>query len=81
MGCNGKCYLMSELAKQAEDEKPISDKKIAVKEVEVLFFQTVKTIEFPKTIASQNPILNTNYSNLYTYLNSCTAFHPPSFII
>ena len=37
--CNGKCHLMKELAKASENEKPITDKRIVVKEVEVLFFQ------------------------------------------
>ncbi len=81
MGCNGKCYLMSQLANQSEDEKPISDKRIVVKQIEILFFQEIKSIDLPKAPVVQNPILNTNYSNLYTYLNICTAFHPPSFIL
>ena len=81
MGCNGKCYLMSELAKQSEDEKPISDKKIVVKEIETLFFQEIKAIDLPKAPISQCIILNANYSNLYTYLDSSSVFHPPSFII
>jgi hypothetical protein len=81
MGCNGKCYLMSELAKQSEDEKPISDKKIVVKEIETLFFQDIKSIDLPKVPVSQCIILNANYSNLYTYLDSSSVFHPPSFII
>lgn len=80
MGCDGKCYLMSELAKSAETEKPISDKKVIVKEVELLFFQEIKTILLVKNIVVTAPILNTNYSNLYSYLNSCSVFHPPTFI-
>lgn len=65
----------------AKGEEPISDKKIVVKQIEILFFQEIKTIEFPKMPVSQNPVLNTNYSNLYTYLNSCSVFHPPSSIV
>jgi hypothetical protein len=39
--CNGKCHLMKELAKTAEDDKNTSsDKKQNVKqEIEVLFYQ------------------------------------------
>ncbi len=80
MGCNGKCYLMSELAKQSENEKPISDKKIVVKDIETLFFQEIKSIDLSKAPVSQCIILNTNYSNLYTYLDSSSVFHPPSSI-
>ena len=80
MGCDGKCYLMSQLAKSAEDEKPISDKKFIVKEVEILFFQEIKQVVFLKAIITQKPILNFNYCNLYDYLNSSTTFHPPTSI-
>ena len=38
--CNGKCQLMKELAKASENEKPISDKKIAAQEFEVLSLKT-----------------------------------------
>lgn len=80
MGCDGKCYLMSQLAKSAEDEKPISDKKVIVKDVELLFFQEIKQVVFLKAIITQKPILNFNYCNLYDYLNSSTTFHPPTII-
>jgi hypothetical protein len=80
LGCDGKCYLMSQLAKSAEDEKPISDKKFIVKEVEILFFQEIKHVLFLKAIITQKPTLNFNYCNLYNYLNSSTTFHPPTII-
>ena len=80
MGCDGKCYLMSQLAKSAEDEKPISDKKVIVKDVELLFFQEIKQVVFLKAIITQKLILNFNYCNLYDYLNSSTTFHPPTII-
>lgn len=79
LGCDGKCYLMSQLAKSAEAEKPISDKKLTVKEFEILFFQEIK----PVTLiirTRQTPQLNYSYSNLYNYLDSPATFHPPSFI-
>jgi hypothetical protein len=71
---------MSQLAKSAEDEKPISDKKFIVKEVEILFFQEIKHVLFLKAIITQKPTLNFNYCNLYNYLNSSTTFHPPTII-
>lgn len=80
IGCDGKCYLMSQLAKSSEDEKPISDKKVTVKQFELLFFEAIKPIVFLKRQKIQTTILNVNYSNLYTFLNSSNIFHPPSFI-
>lgn len=76
--CNGKCHLMKELAKAAEDEKPLSDKKTTAKETEVLFYQEINNITFVKTTPSFKKVANTSYSNLYTYLGSDTAFHPPT---
>lgn len=78
--CNGKCHLMKELAKSSESEKPISDKKIAVKEFEILFFQEIKPISILISPIKQEPTLNFNYSNLYNYLNSSDSFHPPTII-
>jgi hypothetical protein len=81
VGCDGKCYLYSELARMAKGEEPISDKKIVIKHIEILFCQEIKSLDLSKAPLIQNPILNTNYSNLYTYLNSCSVFHPPSTIV
>lgn len=78
MACNGKCYLMSELAKSADTEKPISDKKVVVKEVELFFFQEANILFSENNAIVQKPKLNTNYSNLYSYLNSYSVFHPPT---
>lgn len=81
MHCNGKCHLMKELAKNAENEKPISsDKKIASQEHEVLFFQELNTfkIEYISSDIKQN--YAKNYSNLYSHLDSKSIFRPPIFI-
>ena len=80
MKCNGKCHLMKELAKSSEDEKPISDKKIAVKEFEILFFQEIKPLAVLFSQIRLKPTSNFNYSNLYNYLNSSSFFHPPTII-
>ena len=80
MHCNGKCHLMKELAKASEQEKPISsDKKTTVQEKEVLFFQEIKSVDFKQTCIQNRTIIRDNYSNLYFHLNSCGAFHPPTF--
>lgn len=80
MHCNGKCHLMKELAKAAEDEKPASQKKSQHQEIEVLFCETVIDFNFSTntTIVFSKNV--TGYSNLYSRLNTTSVFHPPSFI-
>jgi len=77
MHCNGKCHLMQELARSAEQDKPISQKKSNVTETEVLFFQPVVTFCF-SNIFKQIIIKNaTIYSNLYFHITTASIFHPP----
>ena len=81
MNCNGKCYLMKELAKEAENEKPLSsDKRTASQEFEVLFFQEVKSYQITPIYFKSDVKTNTRYSNLYFYLNSHSVFHPPTIL-
>ncbi len=77
--CNGKCQLMKGLAKASNDEKPInSDKKSNLKqEIEVLFFQNIKSL-LPRQIYFHNTISNgDNYTNFYFHSVSCSVFRPP----
>lgn len=78
--CNGKCQLMKELAKASENEKPISDKKIAAQEFEVLFFENIKSFEAKPCFYFITTQIKDNYYNFYSHLNSCTVFHPPTCI-
>ena len=78
--CNGKCHLMKELAKASENEKPISDKKSAAQEFEVLFFENIKLFELNHSFYSIVTQIYDSYSNFYSHLNSCSVFHPPTFI-
>jgi hypothetical protein len=78
--CNGKCQLMKELAIASENEKPISDKKIAAQEFEVLFFENIKSFEGTPRFYFIKTQINDNYSNFYSHLNSCFVFHPPTSI-
>ena len=81
MKCNGKCHLMKELAKASEGEKPNSnDKKNTHLESEVLFFETIKNIEIGFVYFPNKNTINCSYANLYSYLESHTVFHPPTFI-
>jgi hypothetical protein len=81
MECNGKCHLMKELAKTSESETPISsNKKIASHELEILFFEEIKSFKITSIFCDKKQIANNNYSNLYYYLNSVSVFRPPIFI-
>jgi hypothetical protein len=79
--CNGKCHLMKELAKASESETPISsNKKIASHELEVLFFEEIKSFKIVSIYFEENQKVISNYSNSYLYLNSVSVFRPPIFI-
>ena len=80
--CNGKCHLMKELAKESENEKPLSsDKKDNSKhEIEVLFYQDITSLVDSKIAISTSNETSTNCTNLYCFLNTTTTFHPPTFI-
>ena len=78
--CNGKCHLMKELAKASENEKPISDKKIAAQEFEVLFIEKIESFVVRPLFYRNTTKIIDNYSNFYSHLNSCTVFHPPTCI-
>ncbi|MEY4903257.1 MAG: hypothetical protein RLZZ292_1072 [Bacteroidota bacterium] len=80
MGCDGKCYLVSELAKSADAEKPISDKKINFKSIEILFFQPLEKIAFHAPFFNLKSEVKLVYSNLYAFLKTNSTFHPPTFI-
>ena len=81
MKCNGKCHLMKELAKVSENETPISsNKKTASHELEVLFFEEIKSFKIAPIYFEDRQKANNNYSDLYFYLNSDSVFRPPIFI-
>ena len=79
--CNGKCQLMKELAKAAEEEKPISPtKKTQTQETEILFFQDIPALVAEQTSIVAETVLNCHYSNLYFHLKGDNFFHPPTVI-
>jgi len=81
MHCNGKCHLMKELAKAAENEKPISsDKKNASQEFEVLFFEEINSFKIAIAYFDEKQQTNALYSNLYCFLNCTSVFQPPTII-
>lgn len=78
--CNGKCHLAKELAKAAEDEKPVSEKKSAHAEMEVLFFETMPQFAFSQKPTVHSFIAMPEYCNSYSHLDASSFFHPPVFI-
>lgn len=76
--CNGKCYLMKELAKASEDEKPLSSHKKSMSESEVLFFQEFQQNIVFTSIPSYLMISNFYFNN-YSHLLVDTTFRPPTF--
>jgi hypothetical protein len=82
LNCCGKCHLKKELAIASEGEKPnSSDKKDNSKqEVEVLFFQDIKSLSLveQQIYFCNKTSISDNYSNFYFHLNSCSVFHPPT---
>ena len=79
MHCNGKCHLMKELAKEAENEKPFApNKKNVTQEAETLFCMFVPSFEIPNEYGILLSKINTHYTNRYAYLNIDNVFHPPT---
>jgi hypothetical protein len=81
--CNGKCHLAKQLAKAAEDEKPISSSKNQnlKQEVEILFYQDFKAVSFVKSSVFTNKDINADYQNLYSLTAIQSTFHPPTFLV
>lgn len=77
--CNGKCHLMKQLAKAAEQEKPAPGKKTAHAESEVLFCHAVKGYVFlvPVFVPEKKQPW---YHNHYSHLSLVSVFHPPAVI-
>ncbi len=78
--CNGKCHLAKELAKAAEAEKPVSEKKSGHMEMEVLFFETLPQFAFSQKICVNAFAAMPEYCNSYSHLDASPIFHPPAFI-
>jgi len=78
--CNGKCHLAKELAKAAEDEKPVSEKRPGHAEMGVLFFETLPQFAFSPKATVLYRIAMPEYCNSYSHLDASSFFHPPIFI-
>lgn len=79
-GCNGKCYLMKNLAAAAEAEKPISSNKKHLTEIVDLYFADCTDLGDAFLSDADFPTLNSRYSNHYCKLDTVSVFHPPTVI-
>lgn len=77
MHCNGKCHLMKQLAKASEHEKPISEKKQASAEHEVLFFEPCWLPRIIFIPLSQKSELFAVRQNLFGRLTCHSLLRPP----
>jgi hypothetical protein len=78
--CNGKCHLMKELAKAAEDEKPVSGKKSLHQEAEVLFVQPLYNFSLSTFTLPESNKVAILCNNNYSMLAETSFFHPPAVI-
>ena len=76
--CNGKCYLMKELAKASvgESTNP-TDKKVSAKMYEVIYFQELQSINFDFSSLSNASNVLFSWFNNYHHLVNNAIFHPP----
>lgn len=80
MHCNGKCHLKKELAKAAENEKPLSGKKSARQESEIIYYLIQDSFEIPVNILFVYPENKTAYTNMYKHIAAFSFFHPPAVV-
>ena len=80
--CNGKCYLMKELAKNTENEKSLpTDKKGSTSEKEVLYYEQACTFCKAYKKCLNNLAISPLYLNLYSFLDTNSVFKPPALIL
>jgi len=80
MHCNGKCHLMKELAKAADEQKQQSEKKSVQQQAEVLFCQAITPLLVPNPFIAETKPVQTGYCNLYFHMGHTSVFHPPALI-
>lgn len=79
--CNGKCYLMKELGKNAEtDSSQPLEKKTNTSQKELLFYEEGCHNCKRVSIVANELYLNFFYQNLYAYLKPNFLFRPPAML-
>ncbi|MDD2982311.1 MAG: hypothetical protein PHQ74_02895 [Crocinitomicaceae bacterium] len=81
MECNGKCHLKKELAKEIQENNPVSEsKKVNFAESTLLFCSEIVPFTFEKVHFNEEVENMTSYSNLYQKENFHSIFHPPTIL-
>lgn len=79
MKCNGKCYLIKQMAKESDSQKPFSPDKKHL-ETPDLFFYTVRVTDALHLVFfSIRPV--DAYDNTYLLQGSCEVFRPPCAVV
>lgn len=81
MECNGKCHLKKELAKEIQENNPVSDsKKVNFVESSLLFCSEIHSFKFESIFFEEENQNLATYSNLYKTENIFSIFHPPAIL-
>lgn len=73
--CNGKCYLIKQLAKSSDTDS--TNKKVVLSNYELLYFQEIEHITFTFFKSHFNTEVENSYTNNYYHLSVKGIFHPP----
>lgn len=78
MHCNGKCYLMQQLAKEAQKQKDKTNSETFKYEIPLLFCHNISSLFDSSTIIETKTSVFFGYNtNKYTYLLNKEIFKPP----
>lgn len=81
MNCNGKCHLKKELAKEIQQNNPVSEsKKINFVESTLIFCSDIQPFTFNSSFFEEEQQNLATYSNLYKTENTFSIFHPPAIL-
>ena len=75
--CNGKCYLMQQLAKNAEPEKKQDKEATAKVEFQLLYLEAISSFQIEKQNLTQKHQINKEFLQLYDFEFTSTILQPP----
>ncbi|MCI2229525.1 hypothetical protein MC378_10135 [Polaribacter sp. MSW13] len=76
MECNGKCYLMKELAKAANSDNDTKKNHSFSIELSVVYFENTTNYVFG-LIPEQHSKIESSYQKIYKFQYMGFVFHPP----
>lgn len=75
--CNGKCYLVKELAKTSESIPKQNNLKISSGFTDVFLTDQIFTFNFPRKYFTEQIEPSSFYNSFYHFLACSDVFHPP----